>query len=101
MGGGILTIFPLKVLVNHSVYSFDGTSASAPAFAALISRLNGLQAERDQPPLGLLNPWLYQATDRWDVPGYVGCMECGMEPQILYYNLVFLLGCNMNLRLIP
>jgi len=48
------------VLVNHSVYSFDGTSASAPAFAALISRLNGLQAERGEPPLGLLNPWLYQ-----------------------------------------
>lgn len=48
------------VLVNKSVFGFDGTSASAPALAALISRLNGLQAQRGQPPLGLLNPWFYQ-----------------------------------------
>ena len=41
--------------------SFDGTSASAPAFAALISRLNGEQLLHGRPRLGLLNPWLYQA----------------------------------------
>ena len=52
---------PFEVLVNRSVFSFDGTSASAPALAALISRLNGEQLRRGRPPLGLLNPWLYQA----------------------------------------
>lgn len=49
------------MLVNKSVFGFDGTSASAPALAALTSRFNGLQAQRGQPPLGLLNPWFYQA----------------------------------------
>ncbi len=74
-----------EVLVNRSVYSYDGTSASAPALAALISRLNGLQSERGEPPLGLLNPWLYQATNKKAVfcVGIYHCVGCifVMEPQ--------------------
>lgn len=46
-------------MVNGSIYSFDGTSASAPALAALVSLLNTEQLSRSRPPLGLLNPWLY------------------------------------------
>lgn len=46
-------------LINGSLGLFDGTSASAPAFAAMISLLNAEQSRRGQPPLGLLNPWLY------------------------------------------
>lgn len=47
-------------LVNGSLGLFDGTSASAPAFAAMISLLNAEQRRRGQPPLGFLNPWMYQ-----------------------------------------
>jgi len=47
-------------VVNKSVLSFDGTSASAPALAALVSRLNEAQRRAGRPSLGLLNPWLYQ-----------------------------------------
>ncbi|KAI6247881.1 Tripeptidyl-peptidase sed3 [Erysiphe necator] len=37
----------------------SGTSASAPAMAAIIALLNGERIERGQPPLGFLNPLLY------------------------------------------
>lgn len=81
--------FSSQVLVNHSVYSFDGTSASAPAFAALISRLNGLQAERGEPPLGLLNPWLYQAI----LLGCVGCfLRHGTTKPLLLQPDIFFVG---------
>jgi len=52
------------VLVNGSVISMDGTSASAPALAAMVSLLNSEQIRRGRPPLGLLNPWLYQSYAR-------------------------------------
>ena len=38
----------------------SGTSASAPAMAAIIALLNAARKEAGQPPLGFLNPWLYQ-----------------------------------------
>lgn len=47
-------------IVNGSLYAFDGTSASAPALAALISLLNSRQIRAGRPPLGFLNPWLYK-----------------------------------------
>jgi len=46
-------------LVNGTLAMMDGTSASAPALAAVISLLNAEQKARGQPPLGFLNPWLY------------------------------------------
>lgn len=46
-------------MVNGSLGLFDGTSASSPALAAMISLLNAEQHRRGQPPLGFLNPWLY------------------------------------------
>jgi len=52
------------VLVNGSVMLFDGTSASAPAFGAMITLLNTEQLRRGRPPLGLLNPWLYSTYKR-------------------------------------
>jgi len=47
------------VMVNGSIVSVDGTSASAPALAAMVSLLNEEQRRRGKPPLGFLNPWLY------------------------------------------
>mmetsp|Transcript_4390 Transcript_4390/g.9645 ORF Transcript_4390/g.9645 Transcript_4390/m.9645 type:complete len:981 (-) Transcript_4390:105-3047(-) len=50
--------------VNGSLAIFDGTSASAPALAALIGLLNEEQARRREPPLGFLNTWLYWVYER-------------------------------------
>ncbi|KAK8067828.1 hypothetical protein PG996_006940 [Apiospora saccharicola] len=36
-----------------------GTSASGPAFAGVIALLNAARKSQGQPPLGFLNPWLY------------------------------------------
>eukprot|EP00927_Polykrikos_kofoidii_P020483 TRINITY_DN19729_c0_g1_i2.p1 TRINITY_DN19729_c0_g1~~TRINITY_DN19729_c0_g1_i2.p1 ORF type:complete len:959 (-),score=131.82 TRINITY_DN19729_c0_g1_i2:28-2904(-) len=47
-------------LVDGHLGLFDGTSASAPALAALVSLLNAEQLRHGRPPLGFLNPWLYQ-----------------------------------------
>ena len=42
----------------------DGTSASVPAFAAVVSLLNAEQLRRGQPPMGSLNAWLYKTHAR-------------------------------------
>jgi len=61
-----------QVVVSGGVESVGGTSASAPTFAAIVSLLNQEQIKRGRPPLGFLNPWIYQtfAKDKsafWDV----------------------------------
>ncbi|KAG9317809.1 peptidase S8/S53 domain-containing protein [Chiua virens] len=38
----------------------DGTSCSAPTFAAFVSMLNDARMSAGKPPLGFLNPWLYE-----------------------------------------
>jgi tripeptidyl-peptidase-1 len=38
----------------------SGTSASAPVIAAVVGLLNAQRVQSSQPPLGFLNPWLYQ-----------------------------------------
>eukprot|EP00448_Togula_jolla_P017051 CAMPEP_0170582412 /NCGR_PEP_ID=MMETSP0224-20130122/7570_1 /TAXON_ID=285029 /ORGANISM="Togula jolla, Strain CCCM 725" /LENGTH=918 /DNA_ID=CAMNT_0010905635 /DNA_START=23 /DNA_END=2779 /DNA_ORIENTATION=- len=47
------------VFLNGSVVFLDGTSASSPSFAAIVSLLNAEQLRRGEGPMGLLNPWLY------------------------------------------
>lgn len=47
------------VMINGSLGLEDGTSAAAPALAAMVSLLNSEQLSKGRPPLGLLNPWLY------------------------------------------
>ncbi|KAI9047101.1 hypothetical protein LZ554_009174 [Drepanopeziza brunnea f. sp. 'monogermtubi'] len=37
----------------------SGTSASSPAFAAVVALLNGDRISHGLPPFGFLNPWLY------------------------------------------
>lgn len=37
----------------------SGTSASSPAFAAIIAMINDELIAAGKPPLGFLNPWLY------------------------------------------
>ncbi|RHZ51930.1 S53 family peptidase [Aspergillus thermomutatus] len=48
------------VIIDHGrTLKIGGTSASAPVFAAIVSRLNAARLEDDLPRLGFLNPWLY------------------------------------------
>lgn len=66
-------------------------SASAPVFAAIISRLNAARLKDDKPRLGFLNPWLYSLnqtgfTDIVD-GGSVGCQgESGVEVPYASWN---------------
>ena len=47
------------IVWNGTSHLLDGTSASAPAFAAIISLINDNLLAEGRPPLGFLNPWLY------------------------------------------
>jgi len=53
MGYRIVTIW------NGTTKVVDGTSASAPIFAAVIALLNDALLAEGKPTLGFLNPWLY------------------------------------------
>jgi tripeptidyl-peptidase-1 len=58
--------------------SIGGTSASSPVVAGIVALLNAARKAQGQPPLGFLNPWLYNNsaafTDITAGAG-VGCME--------------------------
>ncbi|KAF3931213.1 Aorsin [Dactylella cylindrospora] len=47
------------VIVGGSDQLVSGTSASSPAFAAIVALLNGDRLSKGKKPLGFLNPWLY------------------------------------------
>jgi hypothetical protein len=49
-----------QVITSGSVRSVGGTSASAPAFAGFVSLLNEARIAAGKPPMGYLNPFLYQ-----------------------------------------
>ena len=49
-----------RIVVGARPGEIDGTSASAPTFAAVVSLLNGHQLHNGAKRLGFLNPWLYQ-----------------------------------------
>ncbi|KAK1981465.1 Pro-kumamolisin [Colletotrichum cereale] len=53
MGYRILTVW------NGTTRVVDGTSASAPIFAAVVALVNDALVAQGQPTLGFLNPWLY------------------------------------------
>jgi tripeptidyl-peptidase I len=43
--------------------TLSGTSASTPTFAGMVSLLNAEAAAQGKPPMGFINPALYQAAD--------------------------------------
>ena len=53
MGYRIVTVW------NGTTKVVDGTSASAPIFAAVVALVNDALIAESKPPLGFLNPWLY------------------------------------------
>lgn len=80
--------YPDAVAIGHNLETvlagefipIDGTSASAPIFAGVMTLLNDARANAGMPPLGFANVWLYQtAAER---PGafrdvLVGNNRCG------------------------
>lgn len=65
---------------NFAVYDkgsltmMAGTSASAPVIAGIVALLNAARRTIGQPPLGFLNPWLYNVTGAFNdiTTGYGG-----------------------------
>jgi len=51
-------------VVRGKVHMVGGTSASAPLIAGIISLLNAKRIERGRPPMGFINPWLYNLHDK-------------------------------------
>ncbi|KAB8260229.1 peptidase S8/S53 domain-containing protein [Aspergillus pseudonomiae] len=73
------------IIMDHGqLLKTGGTSAAAPVFAGIVSRLNAVRLENNKPRLGFLNPWLYSLnqtgfTDIVD-GGSVGCFgDVGRE----------------------
>lgn len=48
-------------------------SASAPAFAGIVSQLNAVRLEKDKSRMGFLNPWLYSLGQ----PGFTDIVDGG------------------------
>jgi subtilase family serine protease len=53
----------LMVVLNGTFMPIDGTSASAPIYAAVITLLNDQRLRVGKKPLGLLNPLLYKLAE--------------------------------------
>ena len=49
-----------QIYVNGELKAVDGTSASAPAFAGLVSLINEARLRAGKKQMGFLNPFLYQ-----------------------------------------
>ncbi|KAK5039641.1 hypothetical protein LTS07_000135 [Exophiala sideris] len=48
------------IFLKSMVQTVDGTSCAAPTMASIFSLVNDALAAAGKPPLGWLNPWLYQ-----------------------------------------
>lgn len=48
------------VVWNQELQGVDGTSASCPTVAGIMGLVNDWLIGQDRPPMGFLNPWLYQ-----------------------------------------
>ncbi|GJC97740.1 tripeptidyl-peptidase [Colletotrichum higginsianum] len=53
--------YHFPVVWNGTSHLLDGTSASAPTFAAIIALINDALLAEGRPSLGFLNPWLYSS----------------------------------------
>ncbi|KAI0206139.1 subtilisin-like protein [Astrocystis sublimbata] len=51
------------VISQGKAIKVGGTSASSPAFAAIVSLLNNARLSKGLRPLGFLNPWLYHHSE--------------------------------------
>jgi len=70
----------LMVVLNDAWTPVDGTSASAPIFAGVVSLLNDIRLSNNMAPLGFMNPLLYQIAKDTPQAFYdvtVGNTRCG------------------------
>jgi tripeptidyl-peptidase-1 len=68
--------FGFRVYDKGSLKGYQGTSASAPAFAGIVALLNDARLRAKKPTLGFLNPLLYSAPEALNdivLGGSTGC----------------------------
>jgi tripeptidyl-peptidase-1 len=68
--------FGFRVYDKGSLKGYQGTSASAPAFAGIVALLNDARLRANKPTLGFLNPLLYSAPEALNdivLGGSTGC----------------------------
>ena len=76
-----------QVFVNSNIESVGGTSASTPAFAGMVALLNEARIQHGKPPMGFLNPFLYQNADAFtDVTLGTNAIGRGGEPLKYGFN---------------
>ncbi|KAE8350721.1 peptidase S8/S53 domain-containing protein [Aspergillus coremiiformis] len=64
------------IIMDHGhLRKTGGTSAAAPVFAAIVSRLNAARLADNKPRLGFLNPWLYSLNQS----GFTDILDGGSE----------------------
>ncbi|KAF8334639.1 peptidase S8/S53 domain-containing protein [Cantharellus anzutake] len=72
-----------QCIFNGTFFAFEGTSASTPTVAAIVSHLNDMTLVKQGKPLGFLNPLLYYLRGRGmnDITdgGNLGCNTAGFE----------------------
>ena len=52
------------VVLDGKITRESGTSASAPAMAAMVTLWNDIRLSYNLPPLGFLNPFLYEMAEK-------------------------------------
>lgn len=71
---------------DGSILLQDGTSASTPTTASVISLVNDALIAQGRPPLGFLNPWLYAggyaAFNDVTIGSSVGCNTSGFPATV-------------------
>ena len=65
-----------EIIIGGLAYLESGTSASAPAFAAMVSLVNALRLQAGKGPIGFLNIILYQSYSHWANDITIGNNSC-------------------------
>jgi tripeptidyl-peptidase-1 len=72
-----------QVFDRHVWASIMGTSASCPVVAGMVALLNAARRAQGQPPMGFLNPWLYNNSAAFtDITGGAGQGCAGRVPEM-------------------
>jgi len=66
----------IEVVWNGTVSNFDGTSASSPFCAGMVTLLNDIRLSQNKPPLGFINPLLYSLNSSYFFDVTVGNNKC-------------------------
>ncbi len=93
--------YHFAIIYNGTAHLMDGTSGSAPAFAAIVALLNDALMAEKKPPLGFLNLWLYSAKSGLrDVThgAATGCNTTGF-PAVVGWDAATGLGTPVSLKL--